>query len=112
MGGQIVTNCRVENIESDGEGKWNVNCNYKGNIFNHRTTSLVHCWNGYGDKDKFLPKRLASLISFPRCQVVSLKNSGITMTKLVCYEAHLESKEEFIMQRQDRSIILGGYEWI
>ena len=47
--------------------------------------NVVHAWNGYGAKDKFLPKRLADHIEPARCQVVALKNEGIKVQKNLCY---------------------------
>ena len=85
LGGHIVTSCKVESVENDEEGKPTLTCNIDGETFVQKAGSVVHAWNGYGPKDKFLPARLASQIRNQRCQVVGLKNSGISISKNMCY---------------------------
>ena len=109
LGGQIATSCRVESVSNDEEGKLILTCNMNGETFIQKAKSVAHCWNAYGAKDKFLPERLASQITNRRCQVVGLKNSGIKISKNMCYNQDQEDTEEFIVQRSDGTIILGGY---
>ena len=64
-----------------------------------KATNVVHCWNGYGAKDKFLPKRLSKQIKNNRIQVVGLKNEGVKITKNICYNQDHEDTEEFLIQQ-------------
>ena len=62
LGGTIVTSCKVEKVEKQESGELIVDCNFKEQTFQLKATSVVHCWNGYGAKDKFLPERLSKQI--------------------------------------------------
>ena len=62
-----------------------VTCNYQENTCKQVAKNVVHAWNGYGQKDKFLPQRLADQIEPARVQAVALKNKGIVISKNLNY---------------------------
>ena len=59
LSGTIVTSCKVYKISREDE-KMLLKCNYEGKSYTQIASNVVHGWNGYGNKDAFLPKRLAS----------------------------------------------------
>ena len=67
LGGRIATSCKVEDVVTIDDNKLKVSCNLKGIQYVQTAANVVHCWNGYGLKDKFLPPRLASKIRNRRC---------------------------------------------
>ena len=88
-------------------------CILKDKTYIQVAKNVAHCWNGYGQKEKFLPQRLYSQISNEREHYSALKNSSISLTKNIAYM----KKDEFLddptlLQREDKTIILGGYSWL
>ena len=77
-----------------------------------KAKSIVHCWNGYGNKEKFLPERLSKQLEHFRCQVVGLKNPGIKLSKNMSYFRCKRSLEEFALQRKDGTFLIGGFDWL
>ena len=67
---------------------------------------MVHAWNGYGDKDKFLPPRLAEKIEPYRSFVVALKDERLSITKLIMTGDYYGYNG--LTQRSDGALILGG----
>ena len=62
LGGRIVTNCSVQKVINDNSGILKVACHFQDKDYVQSATNVVHCWNGYGQKDVFLPERLASKV--------------------------------------------------
>ena len=111
LGGQIVTSCKVYKIQQQ-QDKLQVKVNYNKKSYTQTAKNVVHGWNGYGNKDMFLPKRLASQVHPFRCQVVGLKNPGISISKSMSYFKCKRSEEEFLLQRKDGTFLFGGFDWL
>ena len=88
----------VDKVDQIEDGKLRVKCQYKDQTYKLIAGSVVHCWNGYGAKDKFLPARLSSKIENNRIQVVGMKNEGVQISKNICYNQDHEDTEEFLIQ--------------
>ena len=59
LGGCIFTSCLVFAVSNSNDGKITLSCNYKNAKQDLSVKNVVHAWNGYGPRYKFLPKRLA-----------------------------------------------------
>ena len=59
MGGRICTSCFVEEVVRSNDGLLNITIRSNGVTYVQKGKNVVHAWNGYGQKEMFLPKRLA-----------------------------------------------------
>ena len=74
-----------------------------------KAKNVVHAWNGYGDRESFLPERLYENFAGERTEVVAVTDPGLPLTKVVDF-AHpdYEWLEFGISERGDGTIIIGG----
>ena len=74
-----------------------------------KAKNVVHAWNGYGDREKFLPERLYENFSGERTEVVAVTAPNFSLTKVVDW-AHPDHEwlEFGISDRGNGAIIIGG----
>ena len=109
-GGVIGTSCKVNKEEEREDGALNVSVTFDESKYKVIAKNVVHAWNGYGDREQFLPERLYSNFEGQRSEVVALRNSGVDLTEAVgWYHPDYEEEEFGINLRSDDTIIVGGY---
>ena len=74
----------MERVEKENDGL-DVIVTIDGQIYNQDAKNVVHAWNGYGQSETFLPKRLYQQLTPEVNQATALQNSGISISKSVNY---------------------------
>lgn len=104
-GARIVTNTRVCKIERvNGKSLWRVETAHGQSIV---CQNVVHASNAYGLE--LLPSRVRKHLQAIKGQAIAAEMPTGTAPRSILYECNPDSKEEYLIQRQqDGMVIFGG----